>query len=124
MSDGQLVGFSNGSPVFDSQIDVIVNDGVAAAGNRGDHFKEANQLLADAMRADPTLMARLGITETADQVAKIGTKGAPGIYSWHHHEEFGRLQLVVNDSVHAKVGHLGGHRLWPEIARQEGLISG
>ncbi len=36
-----------------------------------------------------------------------GLKGTPSGYTWHHHQEPGRMQLIDRD-VHAKTGHTGG----------------
>ncbi|MBA4602284.1 HNH endonuclease [Thermoactinomyces sp. AMNI-1] len=42
-----------------------------------------------------------------------------GNYTWHHHQETGRMQLIPSD-VHRKgYLHTGGHRIW---GRQEGKI--
>ena len=35
----------------------------------------------------------------------------PKDYTWHHHQDRGRMQLVER-SVHEKTGHTGGFALW------------
>jgi hypothetical protein len=50
----------------------------------------------------------------ANNVAGYGSTpvGADGTqYTWHHHEELGRFQLVRSD-VHAKASHWGGRSIW------------
>jgi hypothetical protein len=34
------------------------------------------------------------------------------IYTWHHHEDFSRMQLVP-ESLHSATGHDGGMKFWP-----------
>jgi len=34
----------------------------------------------------------------------------PG-YTWHHHQERGRMQLVPTD-IHDETGHTGGMKMW------------
>lgn len=44
--------------------------------------------------------------------AKAGYKSTPKGYTWHHHQDFGRMQLVES-KVHSQTGHTGGFSLWP-----------
>lgn len=39
-----------------------------------------------------------------------GFKATPEGYTWHHHQEVGRMQLVKSDA-HKKTGHTGGFSL-------------
>ncbi|MDR1488612.1 MAG: HNH endonuclease [Holosporales bacterium] len=32
-------------------------------------------------------------------------------YTWHHHQDVGRMQLVP-EKIHADTGHFGGDALW------------
>ena len=41
---------------------------------------------------------------------KFGLKKV-GNYTWHHHQETGRMQLVPTD-IHDWIGHIGGSKLW------------
>lgn len=49
---------------------------------------------------------------TAEQFAQIegGRKKIDG-YTWHHHQDTGRMQLVSRD-LHNWIKHLGGNALW------------
>ncbi len=38
-------------------------------------------------------------------------KSKIGAYTWHHHEDLGRMQLVPED-IHRQTGHFGGDALW------------
>lgn len=44
-----------------------------------------------------------------------GLERTPPGYSWHHHEETGRMQLVPSE-VHGAVGHTGGFSMWGKEA--------
>jgi hypothetical protein len=46
-------------------------------------------------------------TDTSRANAAAGLKETPSGYTWHHHQEQGRLQLV-DRKAHAKTGHTGG----------------
>jgi hypothetical protein len=39
-----------------------------------------------------------------------GKKKIPG-YTWHHHQDVGRMQLVPTD-IHRWVKHIGGFEMW------------
>ena len=45
------------------------------------------------------------------QQEQIRDKHTPEKYTWHHHEDLGRMQLVPSD-IHEKTGHTGGRSLW------------
>jgi hypothetical protein len=40
-----------------------------------------------------------------------GFKTTPPGYTWHHHQEFGRMELVPTD-IHREVSHSGGASIW------------
>ena len=44
----------------------------------------------------------------AEQIAaiKAGKEKIPG-FTWHHHQDTGRMQLIDQD-IHKKTGHIGG----------------
>ncbi len=35
----------------------------------------------------------------------------PENYTWHHHQDDGKMQLVSH-KIHEKVTHIGGYSLW------------
>lgn len=47
--------------------------------------------------------------DAANQAA--GLTETPAGYTWHHHQDIGRMQLVPSD-LHAKTGHTGGASIW------------
>jgi len=40
-----------------------------------------------------------------------GYSSTPKGYTWHHHQDYGRMQLVKT-SIHSKTGHTGGWSIW------------
>jgi hypothetical protein len=59
------------------------------------------------------------ITPTKDRAkdfaaanAAAGYTSTPAGYTWHHHQDYGRMQLVEFD-IHKRTGHTGGFSLWP-----------
>lgn len=60
----------------------------------------------------------VSITPTGNRAADVveanraaGYRSTPEGYTWHHHQETGRMQLVQSD-VHRQTGHTGGFSLW------------
>lgn len=58
------------------------------------------------------------ITPTGDRLADVAAannaasySSTPKNYTWHHHQNTGRMQLVKS-VVHLKTGHTGGYKLW------------
>jgi hypothetical protein len=60
------------------------------------------------VRINPT-NSRGGDFAAANKAA--GYSSTPKGYTWHHHQEYGRMQLV-DEPVHTKTGHTGGFSLW------------
>ena len=48
---------------------------------------------------------------TDKQLEQIRNGDKPEGYTWHHHEEPGRMQLVDSE-IHAETRHVGGRSLW------------
>ncbi|WP_247712067.1 HNH endonuclease [Qipengyuania qiaonensis] len=114
--EGQSVTYDqNGFPIFEATADLYLSP--AAINSRSDraHFQEANEMMRDALRADPSLAQRLGLNN--DQVAFLtrdtpAGSSPPGL-TWHHHQDTGRIQLVDRDvHDHFSGGHTGGMRIW------------
>jgi A nuclease of the HNH/ENDO VII superfamily with conserved WHH len=40
-----------------------------------------------------------------------GYKSTPKGYTWHHHEDTGRMQLV-DTKIHKTTAHTGGYAIW------------
>jgi hypothetical protein len=56
---------------------------------------------------------RKGDAEAANEAC--GLDRTPPGYSWHHHEDTGRMQLVPSE-LHGAVGHTGGFSIWGKHA--------
>ncbi|EEM80121.1 hypothetical protein bthur0011_59140 [Bacillus thuringiensis serovar huazhongensis BGSC 4BD1] len=56
---------------------------------------------------DPKLAAKF--TEEEIELFKLGE--VPENYTWHHHQEAGRMQLVDYET-HRKTDHTGGYKIW------------
>ena len=44
------------------------------------------------------------------QAINSGLEKIPG-FTWHHHQEFARMQLVP-EKIHKAIGHIGGDHMW------------
>ncbi|MEM7174094.1 MAG: HNH endonuclease [Bacteroidota bacterium] len=53
--------------------------------------------------------SRAGDSTTANRLA--GYPSTPPGYTWHHHQEYGVMELVETE-IHQKTGHTGGWALW------------
>jgi hypothetical protein len=60
------------------------------------------------VKIEPT-GTRPGDFNAANKAA--GFRKTPNKYTWHHHQDRGRMQLVP-EKVHAETGHTGGFSLW------------
>lgn len=79
--------------------------------DRPEHFKAANQNLRDALAADSTLAARLGLSPEG-LAAVQGARGtSPAPYTWHHVNGGGQIWLV-DSAVHGLFLHTGGFSEW------------
>ena len=43
---------------------------------------------------------------------KVISQGdTPNKYTWHHHQDKGKLELVDRE-IHSKTSHIGGYSIW------------
>ena len=106
LPDGSLVEGS--FPVFDSSFDVLLNENLYLASD-DTQFSIANETLGNAIVQNPGIAAEMGLSQTDLQHLAAGN--TPDGYTWHHHEQPGRLQLV-DEQIHDSTGHTGGRSLW------------
>lgn len=93
-------------PVFDSAFDAQLPNEKLQSTDR-EQFKECNKQLKDAVEKDPKLAKKF----TPEQLEQIKNGDTPDGYTWHHHEDTGKMQLV--DTVtHDKTAHTGGKAIW------------
>jgi hypothetical protein len=98
----------DGFPIFKNEFDTEIADAHIGSKKETEHFKAANQKLAKAAREDPALAEKLGLKDL-DSLEK-STK-APTGFTWHHHQDVGRMQLVPTE-VHQGIPHTGGMSIW------------
>lgn len=93
-------------PKFDSIFDAKLPDNLLQASD-SEQFDECNKQLSEAIEKDPDLAKRF----SSEQLEQIRNGDTPDGFTWHHHEEMGRMQLVDSD-IHAHTGHTGGKSIW------------
>ncbi|MBU9723516.1 MULTISPECIES: HNH endonuclease [Bacillaceae] len=110
--EAQTVELENGAevvgvfPVFEGVADVYLPEEMYQDSDYL-HFSYANQQLVEMVNADPSLANEF----TGMQLEQIYAGETPDGFTWHHHEDLGRIQLV-DEEIHAKSGHSGGRTIW------------
>lgn len=95
-------------PIFDAEHEVHLNESLYLQSDYV-HFSYANAELYDAIQAEPQLATDLELTE--QDIQALANGDTPEGFTWHHSEEPGILQLV-DQEIHANIGHDGGRELW------------
>jgi hypothetical protein len=75
------------------------------------HLSMSSEALWAEVQKDPVLKRKFTEAELLDM--KNG-KEKIGKYTWHHHQDLGRMQLVET-KIHEKVPHVGAASLNPEL---------
>ncbi len=70
-------------------------------------FKTCNEELKEQIKNNPELKSKF----TPEQIEQIENGRTPSGYTWHHHQQDGKMQLVPTD-IHDKSAHTGGKALW------------
>lgn len=98
-----------GMPVFDdvAKVETRITGDLAHMKSEAHKVAATRQLKADieAGKIDRKLFSDLEMKQIDAEKAKIGK------WTWHHHEDRGRMQLVPED-IHGDIGHVGGNKLW------------
>ena len=71
------------------------------------HFKHCNEQLSQSYENGSLDKEQF----TDRQLEQIRNGDKPEGYTWHHHEDQGRMQLVDSE-IHAKTPHTGGRSIW------------
>jgi hypothetical protein len=101
----------NGFAEFDTRFETLIDDVHIGSGDRLGHYQAANKNLHQAIKADPRLAEQLGLTPL--QVEELPTlRQAPRDYTWHHHQDIGRMQLVPFQEHALALSHTGGMAIW------------
>jgi colicin-lik colicin-like DNase/tRNase family protein len=101
----------DGFAEFHTKFETLLDDLHIGSGQRFSHYKAANQKLSQAIKKDPGLAKELGLSADAIEKLPTSTKPPDG-YSWHHHQDVGRMQLVNLDEHQLAAPHTGGMAIW------------
>lgn len=96
----------HGFPIFDAVCETRLPAELIKAKDV-EQFRYATLELARKMRSDPRLAMRF----TPEQREQIMAGYKPKGFTWHHHEDTGRMQLVET-SLHQATPHRGGKAIW------------
>ncbi|WP_044784541.1 WXG100 family type VII secretion target [Bacillus thuringiensis] len=97
---------AEGFPIFDAVTEVTLKEADFKK-TRPTHDRICNKLLYEQILKDPKIAVKF--TEEEIELFKHGEK--PKTYTWHHHQDTGRMQLV-DAYLHEKTGHTGGYNIW------------
>jgi hypothetical protein len=101
----------NGFPEFDPKFETLIDDIHIGSGKPLAHIRAANEKLFKAIKSEPGLARRLGLTP--DDVAALPTSTLPPHqHAWHHHQDVGRMQLVPVSEHRLSRPHTGGMAIW------------
>jgi hypothetical protein len=105
-----IVFDQRGFPIFnDSAVaDLMLPASAVASGNYTGQMRAATRQLRDLLEANPAMRSQFTVTQL--RAIRGGRAQIPG-YTWHHHQDIGRMQLVPS-GPHSKVGHIGGFEMW------------
>ena len=99
-----------GFPIFDdvAAADLRISAEQVASRDYTGQMRAATRQLRAQIRANPTMRSKF----TSAQLRAIeGGRAQIPDYTWHHHQDVGRMQLVPT-AIHSKVGHIGGFEMW------------
>ncbi len=101
----------DGFAEFETKFETLIDDSHIGSGSHRLHFKAANKRLFDAIKAEPKLAKELGLSP--EDVAELPTSAAPPHeYTWHHHQDVGRMQLISRQAHELAKPHTGGMSIW------------
>ncbi|HYO52633.1 HNH endonuclease [Archangium sp.] len=101
----------NGFPEFDSLFDARLDDRHIGSGNPKAHFRSANESLYRSIQQNPHMADKLGLSK--EDVHNLQSSDAPPFgYTWHHHQDVGRMQLVREQQHKLSRPHTGGMAIW------------
>ncbi|MCR6789948.1 MULTISPECIES: WXG100 family type VII secretion target [Bacillus cereus group] len=92
---------AEGFPIFESKGEIMFKK------SRTIQSRKCSKALYEQIMENPELA--LKFTDEEIQLFKIGK--TPEHYTWHHHQDTGRMQLV-DYQTHHDTGHTGGYKIW------------
>ena len=75
--------------------------------SREEHFYIANKKLYNNICSS----SRLRMKFSSRDIKVISQGDTPNKYTWHHHQDKGKLELVDRE-IHSKTSHIGGYSIW------------
>jgi hypothetical protein len=100
-----------GFPELETRFETIIDDVHIGSGNRTAHSQAANKKLHQALQKDPALAKELGLSSADIEQLPTLTR-APEGYTWHHHQDVCRMQLVSSETHLLANPHTGGMAIW------------
>lgn len=96
----------DGFPIFKSIVEIKLSRNLYKR-SRETHFRYASKELYKKIKENKRLASKFSKSDI--EAFKRGE--TPSKYTWHHHQDTGKLQLV-DSQIHAKVSHRGGYSIW------------
>ena len=100
--EGVFPDFSENHCIYDAQLPEVLHE--ARDYEQAKHLNEQLRQAYENGILDTDLF-------TDQQLEQIRNGDKPKEYTWHHHEDKGRMQLVDTE-VHTKTAHTGGRSIW------------
>jgi hypothetical protein len=101
----------DGFAEFETKFETLIDNNHIGTGQHRLHFKAANQRLHAAIKTEPSLAKELGLSP--DDVMQLPMSKEPPIgYTWHHHQDVGRMQLITKGAHQLAMPHTGGMSIW------------
>lgn len=101
----------DGFPEFNSKFETILDDIHIGSGKSSAHRRAANTNLYQAIQRAPRLAKELGLSQS-DVSKLLKSDLSPSRYTWHHHQDAGRMQLVLREEHRLATPNTGGMAIW------------
>lgn len=98
----------DGFPIFESKFETTLNLSDFKK-TRTVHFRKCNKKLYEEIKRNPELIEKLKLSK--QDLEDLADGQTPYGYTWHHHQDPGKMQLV-NQKIHKDTGHTGGYKIW------------
>ncbi|REG23325.1 colicin-lik bacteriocin with DNase/tRNase domain [Archangium gephyra] len=101
----------DGFPEFHSRFETILDDVHIGSGKSSAHQRAANTNMYRAIERAPNLAKELGLSQS-DVSKLLKSDLPPSRYTWHHHQDVGRMQLVLREEHRLATPNTGGMAIW------------
>jgi hypothetical protein len=102
----------DGFPEFKTKFELLLDDVHIGSGNARAHLRACNERLFRAIEKDSSLAKELGLSRDAVDELLHSPPTPPAGYTWHHHQDVGRMQLVPLSEHALSISHTGGMAIW------------